>query len=137
MRSTKGGKPSLIATLGTQYYVTVMVVIPDSKQLAVCQGFTAEGCAHGHPYGAADRAREGRALHGLALSPDGTQIATNGDDMAIKLWDVPYATCTATLHGHTKCVKGLAYSPDGKHLASASKDRTVKLWDASATGGAH
>jgi WD40 repeat protein/serine/threonine protein kinase len=69
----------------------------------------------------------------VVFSPDGTRLATAGDDGTVKVWDVANGRVMLTLKGHTDQIWSVAFSPDGKRLASASFDRTVKLWDA-ATG---
>jgi hypothetical protein len=86
--------------------------------------------------GALVRTYEGHkeALYALALSPDGTMLATGSYDQKIKLWKVADGAEIKTLSGHNGGVFGLSFRPDGKVLASASADRTVKLWDV-ATGG--
>ncbi|PKW11901.1 WD40 repeat [Streptomyces sp. 1222.5] len=65
----------------------------------------------------------------VAFSPDGSTLATAGEDKAVRLWDVSSRKVRATLHGHTDKVSTVAFSPDGRTLATASTDRTVRLWD--------
>ncbi len=69
------------------------------------------------------------AIYSIALSPDGTTLATGSYDQKIKLWDIASGKEVRTLSGHNGAIFGLAFRPDGKILASASADRTVKLWD--------
>ena len=69
----------------------------------------------------------------LALSADGTVLASGADDGTIRLWDTATGDLTVTLEGHTASVTSLSFSPDGTVLASASDDHTVRLWD-TATG---
>jgi len=69
------------------------------------------------------------ALYSVAVSPDGTTLATGSYDQKIKLWKIATGEEAKTLSGHNGCVFDLAFRPDGKILASASADRTVKLWD--------
>ena len=68
-------------------------------------------------------------LYALAISPDGSLIATGSYDQQIKLWNTQTGAEWKTLRGHNGAVFALAFRPDGKILASASADRTVKLWD--------
>jgi RNA polymerase sigma factor (sigma-70 family) len=69
----------------------------------------------------------------LALSPDGTILATAGQDHSTRLWDAATGKLMRQLVGHQAAVKSVAWSPDGKTLATASPDKTTRLWDA-ATG---
>lgn len=70
-----------------------------------------------------------RAVHALAIHPDGRLLATAGDDRIIRLWDARDGSELGQLHGHFDTVKALAFSPDGGLLASASDDLSLRLWD--------
>jgi WD40 repeat protein len=65
----------------------------------------------------------------IAFSPDGSRLATAGEDQTIKIWDVMSGQALLTLAGHTKAVDDVVFSPDGTHLASASRDDTARLWE--------
>ncbi|MEV5358052.1 NB-ARC domain-containing protein [Streptomyces sp. NPDC052693] len=65
----------------------------------------------------------------VAISPDGTWLATTSHDTTTRIWDRATGTCTATLTGHTNRVYSVAISPDGTWLATTSHDRTVRIWD--------
>jgi WD40 repeat protein len=68
-------------------------------------------------------------VYSVAISPDGTWLATTSDDQTVRIWDRTTGTCTATLTGHTGPVNSVAISPDGTWLATTSDDQTVRIWD--------
>ena len=72
--------------------------------------------------------REG--LFAFAFSPDGTRLASAGEDNTARLWDPASGELLATCRGHTSKVLGVAFSADGARLVTASADRTVRQWDA-------
>lgn len=65
----------------------------------------------------------------LAYSPDGSILASGGDDAVVELHDVASGRVIRRLEGHKDAVSCLAFSPDGRTLATGSYDRTAKLWD--------
>jgi WD40 repeat protein/predicted Ser/Thr protein kinase len=69
----------------------------------------------------------------LVFSPDGTRVATAGEDGVIRLWDTSTGTMSAPCRGHSRKVLSVAFRQDGKRLVTASADGTVRQWD-STTG---
>lgn len=66
----------------------------------------------------------------VAFHPDSRRLASGDNtDGAIALWDVPRASVTGRLPGHTAGIAALAFHPAGQWLASASADGTVRLWN--------
>jgi WD40 repeat protein/transcriptional regulator with XRE-family HTH domain len=64
----------------------------------------------------------------LAVSTDGSQIATGGEDGEISIWDANTGEQISVFTVHTTGITDLAFSPDGQLLLSGSLDGTVSLW---------
>ena len=81
--------------------------------------------------------RERAVLHGhhdevsgVAVSPDGTHLATSSFDHTARVWDLRHLDDEpVVLSGHTNAVNGIAFSPDGTRVATASDDHTARVWD--------
>lgn len=77
---------------------------------------------------------EGASVRSIAVSPNGKEIATAGDDGTIRLWDASSFRQTRVLKGHSGAVYALDYWTDGTQLASAGWDGKVKVWDLKSDG---
>jgi WD40 repeat protein/tetratricopeptide (TPR) repeat protein len=66
-----------------------------------------------------------------AYSPDGTLIATVGDDGTVRVWNGVDGKEIGILPGETNNVVSVAFSHDSKLLATASDDGTARVWQAS------
>ncbi|AWL99551.1 caspase family protein [Bradyrhizobium amphicarpaeae] len=77
---------------------------------------------------------EGASVRTIAVSPDGREIATAGDDGVIRLWDASSFRQTRVLKGHAGAVYALDYWTDSSLLASAGWDGKVKVWDLGSGG---
>ncbi len=64
----------------------------------------------------------------LALSPDGSLVASGHRDGTIDLIDAHTRELRGTLHGHKGGIRGLDFSPSGDQLVSVGTDGTIRLW---------
>ena len=71
-------------------------------------------------------------MNAVAISPDGTWLATASSDRTVRTWAAD-GTPRAALTGHQGAVLGVAISPDGTWLATAGSDGTVRTWAADGT----
>ncbi len=71
----------------------------------------------------------GNTAYCVDFHPDGTRLASGGNDNAILLWDTATWEPVLELRGHDSYVKTVVFSPDGTQLASGSGDLTVRIWD--------
>lgn len=67
-------------------------------------------------------------VNAVAVSPDGSLIATGSQDRSVRVWSSENGQKTVTCTGHRKGVWGVAFSPVDRVLASASGDATVRVW---------
>ncbi|KAJ8602134.1 hypothetical protein CTAYLR_001652 [Chrysophaeum taylorii] len=75
---------------------------------------------------------------GLAWSPDGTMLASGGNDNLVCLWSasqtgVRSQDATRVLSDHDAAVKALAWCPHDRNVlatGAGTADRTIKLWNA-------
>ncbi len=65
----------------------------------------------------------------VAFHPDGSRLATAGNDGKVRIWDTKTGLETLSLRGHPDMVNGTSFSPDGRRLASVGIDGTLKVWD--------
>jgi WD40 repeat protein len=109
--SPQGPQGKFLASAGADRMVKLWDTTQGYQEVRTLRGHTAE-------------------IQTLAFRPDGQQLATAGDDMGVKVWDLTTWEELYTLRGHAGEVTGLAYHPDGLRLASSGKDGVVRVWDA-------
>jgi WD40 repeat protein len=65
----------------------------------------------------------------LALSPDGSLLASGSWDSTIKIWNITSGQLLRTLTGHVGRVFSVAFSPDGQLIASGGWDNRLRIWN--------
>jgi WD40 repeat protein len=58
--------------------------------------------------------------------PDGAMLASTGEDLTLRLWDVLNGELLIEAYPHNAVMNGLAFTPDGTILLTGSWDRTVR-----------
>ncbi|WP_374776437.1 trypsin-like peptidase domain-containing protein [Streptomyces sp. NBC_01310] len=71
-------------------------------------------------------------VHSVAVSKNGTTLATASADGTVRLWDASTGKNLTTLTGPTSQVLSVALSSDGKTLATAGADNQARLWKVAA-----
>lgn len=67
-------------------------------------------------------------------APDGTHVATAGDDGTVRVWNVDDGT-SIELRGHLGPIETMTISSDGKYLATAGTDHLIWLWELASGAG--
>jgi WD40 repeat protein len=62
------------------------------------------------------------------FSPDGSTVATAGDDGDVIIWSADEAAPIAYLEGHVTRVVSVEYGGDGRRLASFDADGSLRIW---------
>ena len=70
---------------------------------------------------------------GLAVSPDGSTLASAAWDNTARLWPLS-GGAPRVLEGHQQNVNGVAFTPDGRALVTVSYDLTVRIWPLTSAG---
>lgn len=65
----------------------------------------------------------------MALSRDGTNIATAGRDGKVRLWDVKNAKPGKIIPAHAAACNNVAFTLDGNSIVSCAADGTIKQFD--------
>ncbi|WP_417381554.1 hypothetical protein [Gimesia sp.] len=68
-------------------------------------------------------------VRGVAISADGTLVATGGNDCLVKLWSVKTAKLVRVLEGHEYQVYNVKFHPSGRWLISGDLRGNLKQWD--------
>jgi WD40 repeat protein len=67
-------------------------------------------------------------VNAIAISPDGTKLASGSSDSTVKTWNLATFLPLRTLAGHVGSILSVNFSPDGLTLADAGSDSKSLLW---------
>ncbi len=68
-------------------------------------------------------------INSVAVSPDGTLIATGSQDKTMKLWNSTKGKLHAVCRGHRRGLWDVQFSRVDKIVATSSGDATVRIWN--------
>ena len=68
-------------------------------------------------------------LRAVAVSPDGTLVATGGNDNMVRVWSAADGSLVKELPGHERHVYNVAFHPSGKFLVSGDLVGVLKQWE--------
>jgi hypothetical protein len=68
-------------------------------------------------------------VEGIAVSADGGQALTAGDDGRVRCWEVSTGSEIRAPFVHDEAVLAVTFSPDGLYALSGGRDRLARIWD--------
>ena len=64
-----------------------------------------------------------KAVNAVALSANGRQAASGGQDNVLRLWDIPTGLLLRTFDAQANRINSVAFSPDGREILTGGGDR--------------
>jgi serine/threonine protein kinase len=109
--------------------ITCLAVVPDTAHVLAGQGASVRVWDATAGEEVARLMGHTNAVRGIAVSRDGKQAVTGGDDRTLRLWDLQSGREIQRWVGHRAEVTAVALSDDGRFVASGGRDQTLRLWD--------
>ena len=103
---------------------------PDGKTVALgqCYTGTVRLCDVSSGKLLADLKGHSAEILALAISPDGSQLASGSQDGTIRLWDLSSRSALIVLRSPASPVKNLTFGAGGTRLFSRYLDGSVRMW---------
>jgi eukaryotic-like serine/threonine-protein kinase len=121
-----------VLNFGTGEWVRGLAITPDGKTLASSHQRVVRLWDVARRQPVADLKGHTEEITAMAISPDGTILATASRDQSVILWDLRSRRRLQSIADNQGWVNDVAFSPDGKTLAFGVMDGKVKLWDVAA-----
>jgi WD40 repeat protein len=104
---------------------------PDGRLLVTLSAQSARlWCAELGTSAGPELRHKGKKMLAAAFNPDGTLLATGGEDKRARLWEVASGRQHGPTLEHKGTVVAVSFSPDRKWLATGCDDGTVHIWPA-------
>jgi tRNA A-37 threonylcarbamoyl transferase component Bud32 len=113
----------------TPQQITCLAVAPGGDRVLTGQGASVRVWDAATGQEVARLAGHTNAVRSIAVSRDGQQVVTAGDDRTLRLWDLQSGREIQRFSGHRAEVASVALSDDGRHIVSGGRDQTLRLWD--------
>ena len=65
----------------------------------------------------------------VAFSPDGSQALSGGQDLAVRLWELPAGSLIREYKGSTSNIFAAGFSLDGRAVYAADQTRMLRAWN--------
>jgi WD40 repeat protein/tRNA A-37 threonylcarbamoyl transferase component Bud32 len=114
---------------GVRFWVRGVAFTPDDKHLVSSHMASVRWWNLETEQVVAELNGHSEEINALAISPDGTMLATASRDQTAIVWDLAAQQKLATIAENKGWVTDVAFAPDGKALAFSVMDGSVKLWD--------